>query len=70
MSAAFFEREVRAGLLDFPVKGMPAQVRIELLLFDPALLQLLVTGGHVARDGLVFAAGLGAFEYDVFSWHR
>jgi hypothetical protein len=49
---------------------VPAQVRIEFLLFNPALLELLVARGHIAGDRLVFAPRFSAFQNNVFSRHQ
>jgi hypothetical protein len=59
----------RKSTLDFAMQRVPLEVRIELLLFNPALLQLFVAAAHVAGNRLVLGTGFGAFQNDVFSGH-
>lgn len=58
-------------LFDFPVQGMPFEVRVVLFLFKTARSfgAFLVTFAHVARYGFSFRPGFGAFQRDDFLCH-
>ncbi len=71
IGAAFGRFRLHDVLLDFPMQGVPAQIRVVLLLLETTRSAgaLLVTSGDVAGNGLALRLGLGALEGDDFLWH-
>ena len=70
--AALWCFRLHGVLFDFAVECMAVQIGVELFLFEPVWCAraLLVACGDVARGGFPLGFGLGAFEGDVFLWHR
>jgi len=70
--AALWCFRLHGVLFDFAVECMAVQMGVELFLFEPVRCAraLFVACGDVARGGFALGFGLGAFEGDVFLWHR
>lgn len=70
--AALWCFRLHGVLFDFAVECMAVQMGIELFLFEPVWCAraLFVACCDVARGGFSLGLGLGAFEGDVFLWHR
>ena len=52
------------------MEGVPAQEGIELFKFNLFSLELLVSGGDIARRWFPFLARFGAFDGDSFAGHK